>query len=73
MNKNYKEGLSIVCPTCEALPGKRCELNIGGLRNSSHLDRCWAELGAGASGKKKKAALGRLGARVVADSPSNES
>jgi hypothetical protein len=61
MNKSYKEGLSIVCPTCEALPGKRCELNIGGLRNSSHLDRRCAELEAGVSGKKKKAALLRLG------------
>ena len=59
MNKNkMKEGLSVTCPTYGALPGKRCELSIGGRRNSSHLDRRWAELDAGAVNQKSLAASG---------------
>ena len=52
-----KEGLSVTCPTCGALPGKRCELSIGGIRNSSHLYRRWAELDAVAAGKQKSRAV----------------
>jgi hypothetical protein len=56
MNKDDKEGLNVACPTCEAMPGKRCELNIGGLRNSSHLERRWVELENKETGKKKSRA-----------------
>jgi hypothetical protein len=55
MNKNNiaKPGLTVACPTCSARPGKRCELNTGGMRNVSHLDRRWAELDAIPMGKQK--------------------
>jgi hypothetical protein len=33
------EGLTILCPVCAAMPGKRCELNTGQPRNESHKDR----------------------------------
>ena len=58
MNKTkMKQGLSVTCPTCGALPGKRCELSIGGLRNSSHLERRWAELDDVAPGKQNSRAV----------------
>ena len=56
MNKNKvtdQQGLTVACPTCAALSGKRCELNTGGLRNSSHLERRWAELDAVPVDKQK--------------------
>jgi hypothetical protein len=34
-----KQILSVSCPTCGAVPGKRCELSAGGLRNTPHRDR----------------------------------
>jgi hypothetical protein len=51
-----KQGLNVACPTCEALAGKRCELNTGDLRTTSHIDRCWTELEAEAAGKQKSRA-----------------
>ncbi len=33
------EALKEPCPTCGAIPGKRCELSVGGPRKQSHLDR----------------------------------
>jgi hypothetical protein len=31
--------LSVACPTCDARPQRRCELNSGGFRTDSHRQR----------------------------------
>jgi hypothetical protein len=49
-------GLTFACFTCGAVAGEDCELNTGGLRTTSHLDRRWAELEVKASGKQKSRA-----------------
>jgi hypothetical protein len=58
MNKNEidRQGLTVACPTCGVLAGRKCELNTGGLRNTSHLNRRWAEVEAEKTGKQKSRA-----------------
>jgi hypothetical protein len=34
--------LGYTCPVCGAAPQEKCELNSGGPRFSSHLERKWA-------------------------------
>lgn len=31
--------MSVGCPTCGSMPGRRCELSAGGLRHTPHRDR----------------------------------
>jgi hypothetical protein len=37
--RRWKQALSVLCPTCGAVPGKKCKLSTGRLRFEPHRDR----------------------------------